>query len=398
MKLLSKKMFILVFAIIGAFSLNGIICPPVYAKENVKEISFTTESKMDSITLKWKRQKNVGLYKVYRMDITKKIEKSKFSPKRKNYKMIVQLSGNSCSFIDKKVSFGHCYAYFIDGFKKINGKTKKVCTSYYIDGSYQPEYAGLSKPEVTKTLDTNNKGDISKVKLYFEVSTSYGVKPDGVQFYRKEKGEKKYKKIATKSLNRFDGNGTFSDSSVKAGKTYSYKVRSYVKKGGKKYWSAYSKPLTIQAVNYDGFYKVKSITPAGNTDQFVIKLTSHKNNGTTKIYSKYQESYITTDLKGKNLTEIITLVQWSEDGTLWKKIPEKGIKLEAGKTIYLKYSLSTDDGSTPYYGGSTSSKSQIEQICDDECNFEYIGPSLGYPSLKVDIASGKGHVFTDSEL
>ena len=84
-------MFILVFAIIGAFSLNGIICPPVYAKENVKEISFTTESKMDSITLKWKRQKNVGFYKVYRMDITKKIEKSKFSPKRKNYKMLQTL-------------------------------------------------------------------------------------------------------------------------------------------------------------------------------------------------------------------------------------------------------------------------------------------------------------------
>ena len=194
MKLLSKKMFILVFAIIGAFSLNGIICPPVYAKENVKEISFTTESKMDSITLKWKRQKNVGFYKVYRMDITKKIEKSKFSPKRKNYKMIVQLSGNSCSFRDKKVSFGHCYAYFIDGFKKINGKTKKVCTSYYIDGSYQPEYAGLSKPEVTKHWIPITKVIYPRLSYILRLVPVMGLSRTECSFIEKKRARKNIRK------------------------------------------------------------------------------------------------------------------------------------------------------------------------------------------------------------
>lgn len=62
------------------------------------------------------------------------------------------------------------------------------------------------------------------------------------EIYYREKGESKYKKLATVS----GGKTSYSTSKLNKNKTYEFKIRSYAESGGKKYYSSYSKVVTTK--------------------------------------------------------------------------------------------------------------------------------------------------------
>lgn len=212
------------------------------ASGTVRHISFSTKPGVKSIKLRWKKQSDVSCYKIYRKDVTgKKIILGTDIP-FSTFKKIAKVSGKTKVYRDKSVKTGHTYAYVLIGYKKESGKLKKVCSSWN-DGVLRYDTAGLCKPD----LLNGGRGEFysnSKAKIYLFVQLDSGMSAKGVIVYRKAKGESKFKKIKVKTLE--DGT-VLLDKNVKANKVYYYKVRTWIRKSGKKYTSKASNVIKIKA-------------------------------------------------------------------------------------------------------------------------------------------------------
>ncbi|MCR4604879.1 MAG: hypothetical protein K5639_02660 [Eubacterium sp.] len=169
---------------------------------------------------------------------------------------------------------------------------------------------------------------------------SGGLKPTGVMIYRKAKGEKKYKKIATlKKKSSFK----YKDKNVTAGDKYYYKVRAYRKVNGKKKYSKYSEVLVRSAVYKEPKYTVE-ITDR-SSESMTIKITSKKNNGITYFdinpYALCDDKDEIEDVIPENPAYIES---YSYDGENYIELEEKKeIELKGKETVYLQFSKADEN-------------------------------------------------------
>lgn len=202
---------------------------------------------MKTVKLSWEKSNNVKKIIIYRADITKKYKKDRFVKlKKKSFKRIATLSGKTTKMTDKKVKKKRYYAYYFKAVlkKKWDGK-KTYCD--FDKKWYTKAYVGLEKPDLscngTDEYRTNDK------VVYLSVDSEFGVLPKKYLVYRKGENDKKYKKIKVKYQPNDDEKPYFyADKNVEANKTYKYKVKAYLKKGKKKYYSKFSKAVKVKTV------------------------------------------------------------------------------------------------------------------------------------------------------
>ncbi len=167
-----------------------------------------------SVQLSWGK-KSVSGYRIYR-----KTDSGK-------YVTIATLKGSGIlSYKDTTVEPGHTYSYKIRSYKTVNGK------------NYYSKYSSVEEAEIKMKVpglkSARAKG--SKIKLTWKRDS----KASGYYVYRSKTKKGGYKKVQTITGNK---KLNWTDSGVSSGKSYYYKIRSYVKTSNGKKSSSYSKPL-----------------------------------------------------------------------------------------------------------------------------------------------------------
>lgn len=169
-----------------------------------------------TVALKWSK-KSVSGYRIYR-----KTDSGK-------YKAIKTINKNSTvTYEDTGVLPGHTYSYRIKTYKTVNGKKY---------------YSGYSKTKtVTIQMQTARLKKAVTQKRSVALTWKSDTKASGYYIYRASSKKGKYTRVATI---RSKKKTSWTDSSVKKGETYYYKMRSYVKSKTGKASSKYSRILMV---------------------------------------------------------------------------------------------------------------------------------------------------------
>ena len=294
--------------------------------------TFYPEMKIDgdNAVVSWdKHLYNDASLKIYRSDA---LTSGKYSFSDVSYKEI-----GSVPYADGK--------FTITGLKK--GKDHyygfAVCMG---DGAVFKTYREFGTMPEAATVGYVNYNNYHFDKNYIELpfyaekkSTGANMVPDGLIVYRKDKNGK-YKRIGTSKPNV-----NYIDKDVKAGKSYTYKARTYKKINGKKYYSEYSDEVTMSAENYEGKFKLT----CNKNDRSILKIESKdKYNG---VICDWEDTFFAKPLN----YEYIKIKKYSLDGKKWKKTDGPDIPaLKPGKTIWIKLSSEPDPdaelGVNVYYG------------------------------------------------
>lgn len=178
--------------------------PRLLAPTGVKATSYQDKQ----IKLTWRRVAGASGYEIYRSTSAKGASKK-----------VASVKGNSkVSYIDKKTSIGKKYYYRI----KATGRQKKV------KAAYSTKVCCKAVPEQVKKVNTEKRG--KKVRISWNSVHSCS----GYEIY-----------MSTKKNNGYKRKGTTRDvvymmENLKKGKIYYFKVRSYKKVRGRKYYGSYS--------------------------------------------------------------------------------------------------------------------------------------------------------------
>lgn len=189
------------------------------------------------------------------------------------YSQSAHISGNVL-FADNSVRVGHRYYYKI----VMKSQYAPSLTSNIVHATVK-----LSAPTLTRSYSLDGK----TAKLLWTRTAQ----AKGYQIYRYD--GKKWKNLRT--INK-SSTLTYTDKSVKAGKTYKYKVRSYAIVSGKKIYSPFSSinTVSLKQSTVSGDYKVNSIYgPSLNTSQLTQVrrvVQSFKTNYIRKGMSDYDKA------------------------------------------------------------------------------------------------------------
>ena len=237
--------FVTVLALVFSLAV-GIQVKPIKADNPVDSWYIMVTPNTNSIRLDWEKLNYCKKINIFRADVTKKYKKNgtAFKLSKKKFKKIASISGKATSFKNTTVKKKRCYAYYIDMYLKVDGKLVKEFTSY---SSYKDiGYVGFEKPVVVGSSSDNY--ETTEKQIFFRADYGKGIKPKKFYIYRKGPGDKEYKKIKLKpQSNSDDYDFLYCDTNVEANKYYKYKVRGYLKKGKKKYYTKYSKVVKLQA-------------------------------------------------------------------------------------------------------------------------------------------------------
>lgn len=368
-----------------------------YGGKKVVKTDYTTISHSRQITVKWDRKWGVRHYAIYRIDITGEIYTSDEVPFER-YDKVGSVSGLHASFVDETVRNGHYYAYVIRGY----GKNKLLCDSFK-ENITQYECAGLAKPDLINAgYGEFNENSPECIFLY--VQKDGGMTADGIQLYRKAKGDKEFKRIDPEIQKNETGEDSFEtfdikDTSVKPGTEYTYRVRTFAEEDGKRTESAYSDPLEIAAVNFVGKYAVTMLRtqPGAMADA-----------GSNAVHGAQSDAKSGAE-SGRSKLEI-TLKSHDYNGRL--KI-EKGttalltVKDKAGKDV--SYDLSLDhetvidakEQATLTFTCKAHDLPDLDRLAgslnigDEGFGVEYDIGISGWTELRIDLESRAGTVFVD---
>ncbi len=326
-----------------------------------KRLTVSLKSNMTSISVKWKRKKNIKRYVIYRVDVTKDVldYENDYSYHMSQYKKIGKVSGKTGSFTDRQVKKDHFYAYVVKAYKKVRGKYKLAYTSYNKD-YYDYACRGLGIPELLNGGDGENYSNSTGCIYLYHQSYS-GVNPESVILYRRAKGESEYKKIKFKTVEKIRNlAGVIKDTTVSPGKIYYYKIKTKKTYKGKTYYSHISKSIRIPVVNVKGKFAVSAIPVSDITDEMVVKFTSDIHNGTLTL----------SQSEGSEGTEKdIRALGYSYDNVTWESMADRNAVLESGKTIYIKFS-----------GAGIAEKSEL--IFGEECEGSLVSVSYDSPVFR----------------
>lgn len=282
---------------------------------NVKDIDFTVPATSWStfkitnyrtISLAWKKKSVTG-YKIYRKTGTGK------------YSLIKTIKNNATvSFKDTTVKPTNTYTYRIRGYVTVNGK------------NYYSSYTQVKKAELKMTkpqLKTAKVSGGTKVR----VTWKRDAKADGYYIYRATSKKGTYKKVKTITKNK---TVSWSDTNINTGKTYYYKIRSYVKASSGTKSSGYSSVLTVKTALSKPI--VTSLTASGGK----VKLKWKKDNNAAgyKIYRATSKNgkYQAVKTIKKNATVAWTDKNIKTGKNYYYKVRSYSVNL--GKTKYSAYS------------------------------------------------------------
>ena len=374
------------------------------ASKSVKHFSVYMKPAMKSMKVTWKKPKKtkVSFYKIYRVEVKGDwYMDDKPIPALSDYKKIAKVSGKKKSYTDKKVKSGKTYAYVVQGYKKKGKKAKLVCTTYSSDDMTY-ETAGLAKPDlINGGYGEFHSNDLHN--LYIYVNLYNGVKPSGVQVYRKSASDPQYRKMNLKTPEgkKLKALDDIHDNTVKPGEVYTYKARTWKKVGKKTYYSSYSDEFTLAAVHMHGKYTVETLTAPGDTSEIRFKITSDKYNGVTTFRQVTMEDYeddgyydnyyyYKKDGKTGEYPPLAGKSMYSKDGVTWTLIPKNGVDIKAGESICLSVGLY---GGPHYFAGNTGTASVL--FLQGGEGAVYHGSGNGATNLEVDFIEGTARAFVD---
>ncbi|WP_269478008.1 3D domain-containing protein [Hominibacterium faecale] len=214
-----------------------------------------------TIQIQWKQVAGADGYRVYRA--TKKNGK---------YKKIATVRGGKTSYKNKKRITGKVYYYKVRAY---NGS---------VQSSYSKIASGKARP--VKTTVKARAGEEKVTITWKKISGA-----EGYHIYRAGSKNGKYKRI--KIINK--GKTTkFTNSKLKGGKTYYYKVRAFKKMKGKKVFSVYSAPAMAKA----GKVKMKTHKKGFSyKKKFTVKAYAYSGGGRTAMGTKARVGAIAVDPK-----------------------------------------------------------------------------------------------------
>lgn len=374
-----KKLTCLLMTVVMALTMTfGVTTDPVMAGSNtVKHLSVSLKSNMTSVSVKWKKKKNIKKYVIYRTDVTKDVldPDKDYTYKMSKYKKIGTVSGRKKSFTDKKAKKNHYYAYVVKAYKKVKGKYKLAYTSYKKD-YYDYSCRGLGIPELLNGgTGEDYSNSISRIYLYHQ---SYsGTDPTSVILYRKAKGESEYKKVKFTTVEKIRNQaGMIKDTTVKPGKIYYYKIQTKKNYKGKSYYSKKSKTLRIPVVNVTGRFDVTAIPVSGDLNEIIVKFTSDKYNGTLTLSQPETSEGEEDDIRA---------LSYSYDNVIWESMTDNKAVLKPGKTIYIKFSGN---------GVAEENEFSFGEDCDDSLvSVSYDNPLFRPYVLYVDLAKNTAEAY-----
>ncbi len=353
---------------------------------------------LKSITVKWSNVKGANKYIVYRA----KVKRYEDTPKKSKFKKIKTVYKKK--YTDRKVKKNKYYAYYVKAVK--NGKViKTTFNKDYMDYKCK----GFERAQLLNAgYGENYTNSCKKLYLYTDVGyNGYSPKKIKYVFYRKVKGTKgKFKKMYLKKTK----DGVYYDNTVKAGKTYQYKCKAYIKKGKKKYYSKMSKMVEIPAVNFHATYKIESLTKSGIYDkkelEAIFKITKgDKYDGTTvflnKVSDDIDDGYYCYEKKDAPETDqhrySFQLTQYSTDGNTWSNIPNKGVELSSTKPLYLKakIAITKDSKETSITFAGSDTKYYCSIIKSYGYLLKYYGPGIGEGFANFDLIKGTGSSYQE---
>lgn len=178
--------------------------------------------------------------------------------------------------------------YEVTGLASAREYRFEICASKTIGentywGADSEEAAGMTKPDKVAALNVDAYESTAIDLLWKKVARA-----SGYQLYRLNEETGKYVRIATI---KGGSNVTYTDSSLVAAKTYSYKVRAYKSYNGTSYYGRFSavkvqvtKPQKVQKVKLTT--KASSITIKWNKSANVTGYEVYRRNTKTKKYEK----------------------------------------------------------------------------------------------------------------
>ena len=266
-----------------------------------------------SYKITWSGTKEYRYWRIRRAIIKKNGEQSP-------YKTIKVLKRANRSFTIKKLKKDRQYVFEITGGIKKKGKYKPLMYDYFWN-----VYTGLSRAEWQDYASSDAPCSPTYIDLW-GYCQSDGLPVKGFQIYRRKKGEKKFKKIATINKKGFP----YRDKKVEKGVTYQYRIRTYGTYKKKRIYSPYSSVLTRSAINQNGKFLSEKISCT--KDELVVKLESVPYNAALTLradslcFPGEEDEGIALVIKG-----------YSYDNKTWKILSQEGkLILPAGKTVYLR--------------------------------------------------------------
>lgn len=242
-----------------------------------------------SVKLSWNKVKGttstgyVNGYAIYRS-----------TAKDGTFKKIATInSGTTITYTDTKLTTGATYYYKICAFSKVNNK---------------PVYGAFSKVRSQKVVPGKPAVKITATD-YTTLTLSWGAISEctGYRIYRSEQKDGTFKSLGDVSSSQT----TYADKKVETGKTYYYKVRSYVTVNNKRIYGSYSdvvsavpvlnKPTGLQAIMLEQ-NQVKLIWNAVPGAETYTILRSTAANGKYKIASEICTTnyFVDTNVVGGN--------------------------------------------------------------------------------------------------
>lgn len=334
---------------------------PVVGKASTKATpkSFNVNAIVKSpihIKIGWKK-KNVDKYNIYRANAKKDGSVG-------TYKKIASISGKKVYYMDKlgegnidemeDTLEGNYYCYKVCGYKKVNGKYKKI-----YEGK-RMVYSGMWDTMWDEYQHCD--AQVTPKSIPLTMCAEEGFKPEAYVIYRSEDGKnyKKIKEIKTKKMF-----ATYTDKDVETGKLYYYKARNYRFAGTEKIYSNYTDVVKLSAVNQYGSYEMEVLTKENvTTSEFTIALTSQSGNADLVFYNDtWNELSYSYKKKDEDSTEDIyfdtylILTEYSLDNQIWETVTDESIVLKEHETIYLRFKEL--DNSEFLYLGTQAEKSWV---------------------------------------
>ena len=351
----------------------------------------------DSVTLEWKNIE-AERFVIYRTDVSEIDPEDDPAPDRSDYEEIASVGGETTTFTDTDVEYGHTYAYYIDGYKERRIGGDRISATSFEDRSMTYQTAGLARPDLFNDgYGEFHTNDSEAIYLYFQSYT--GVAPTDAEVYRRALGKAgeeetpgEFEKIPLKCPDGEDFNGegcSLMDDGITPGTVYEYKCRGVLEKDGKTYRSEWSETVRIPVVNFTGVFTCET-KDGGEPGNLTISLTSDKGNGTLFIAPDAVATYMEKDVDYDSLSvddyPTVILEEVSEDGKNWRTAPEDGVTLQPGKTLWLRF--------TPHKGPSPAGKTVIS-LGFSEGSVKYDGPGSGESIMELDLKKGEGSVYLE---
>ena len=196
------------------------------------------QSTSDSVTLSWNANPAAGGYRLYRA-----------TSEKGTYKLLKNITGNAqTTYTDTKRTLGKTYYYKIRMYMDVPGGSR-----LYGGWAYTKGQTSLETTTMTGALGKAGAVQVSWKKL---------AKADGYALYRSQNAQKGYTLAAElKGANKLE----YMDTGLTAGTVWYYKVAPYVTVSGKKYYAAYTEPVSATVLPVQT--SIASLTPGGGRMQ-----------------------------------------------------------------------------------------------------------------------------------